>query len=78
MMAVSLDKIETMVRAILNTKDQEIGCAECFSVLDLFIELKLAGKDPAEIMPLVQDHLDRCGDCHEEYEAILAALRAIF
>ena len=77
MMAVTLDKIETMVRAILTTKEDEIGCDECFSVLDLFIELKMAGKNAAEIMPLVQDHLERCGDCHEEYDAILVALKAI-
>jgi RNA polymerase sigma-70 factor (ECF subfamily) len=27
-------------------------------------------------MPLVQDHLDRCGDCREEFELLLAALQA--
>jgi predicted anti-sigma-YlaC factor YlaD len=30
----------------------------------------------AEAMPLVQDHLERCGDCREEFETLLAALRA--
>jgi predicted anti-sigma-YlaC factor YlaD len=28
-------------------------------------------------MPLVQDHLGRCDDCREEFEALLAALRAL-
>ncbi len=27
-------------------------------------------------MPLAQDHLEKCGDCREEYEALLTALRA--
>jgi hypothetical protein len=26
--------------------------------------------------PPVQDHLEKCGDCREEYEALLTALRA--
>jgi hypothetical protein len=76
-MKMTLDKIEAMVRSILTTKNEEIGCADCFSVLDRFLELKIAGKDAAAIMPLVQEHLERCGDCHEEYVAILEALQAI-
>jgi hypothetical protein len=28
-------------------------------------------------MPLVQDHLTRCSDCHEEFEALLEALRRL-
>jgi hypothetical protein len=74
---LTLDNIEAMVRSILSTKDEEIGCADCFSVLDRFLELKLAGKDASAIMPLVQDHLERCGDCHEEYVAVMEALHAI-
>ena len=40
------------------------------------LPLVLAGKNAAEAMPLVQDHLDRCMDCREEFEALLRALRA--
>ncbi len=38
--------------------------------------MHLAGKNAAEALPLVQDHLERCGDCREEFEALLAALQA--
>jgi non-canonical (house-cleaning) NTP pyrophosphatase len=77
MMATGINNLETMVRAIMNTRENEIGCADCFSVLDEFLELVLQGKNAAEIMPLVQDHLERCGDCHEEFDALLAALKAV-
>lgn len=30
-----------------------------------------------QAMPLVQDHLERCSNCREEFEALLAALRAL-
>ena len=70
------DTIRKMAQMIAATRPVEIGCDECFEQLDRFAELELAGKNAAEAMPLVQDHLDRCGDCREEFEALLAALKA--
>jgi len=71
------DVLYDMFYSILTTRPDEIGCDECFQQLDRFIEITLAGKNAAEAMPLVQDHLDRCADCREEFEALLATLRAI-
>lgn len=71
------EKLKALVRGIITTRPDEIGCEECFEELDRFVEMELAGKDAAEAMPLVQDHLDRCGNCREEFEALLAALRAL-
>lgn len=68
--------IRGIVRMLKATRPDEIGCDECFEQLDRFAELHLAGKSPAEAMPLVADHLTRCGDCREEFEALLAALAA--
>ncbi len=70
------EDLNKMIRAILETREEEIGCDECFEQLDLFVETKLSGLDAAAAMPLVQDHLDKCGDCREEFEALLTALRA--
>ena len=67
--------LKQMVRNILTARPDEIGCDECFEQLDRFVEMTLAGKNAAEAMPLVQDHLERCADCREEFEALLAALR---
>ena len=69
--------LKEIVQEIVSTRPDEIGCAECFEQLNRFVEEKLAGKNAAEAMPLVQDHLDRCSDCREEFEALLAALRAM-
>lgn len=54
----------------------EIGYEERFAELDRFVELVRAGRPAEEIMPLVHEHLQRCGDCREEYEALREALRA--
>jgi hypothetical protein len=74
-MTIESRRIKQMVRNVLTTRPDEIGCDECLERLDRFVELELAGKNPAEAMPLVQDHLERCRDCHEEFEALLKALR---
>lgn len=66
-----------MVRRIAHTHDDEIDCDQCFEELDRFAELKLAGKKPAEALPLVQDHLENCRYCREEFEALLDALQAL-
>ena len=68
---------KAVVREIAETRDRgEIGCDECFEELDRFIAMQLAGLDTAEAMPLVQEHLHLCGECREEFEALLTALRA--
>ena len=69
--------LKRILRAVLTTRSDEIGCEECFQQLDRFVEMTLAGKDPAEAMPLVQDHLARCSECREEFEVLLAVLRAL-
>ena len=76
-MTLDLDTLKQMVRGIITTRPDEIGCDECFEQLDRFVEMTLAGKNAAEAMPLVQDHLERCDDCREEFEALMVALRAL-
>lgn len=75
-MALNLNILKKMMHSVVSTRPDEIGCDDCFAQLDQFAEQVLAGKNAAEAMPLVQDHLDRCMDCREEFEALLRALRA--
>lgn len=74
-MPIEPKAIKQAVRKILTTRPDEIGCDECLARLDRFVEIELEGKNVSEAMPLVQDHLERCRDCHEEFEALLRALR---
>lgn len=76
-MQLTKDVIKKMMRSIHLTHQHELTCDECFNEIDRFAELELTGKNPAEAMPLVQEHLERCGNCKDEYEALLDALRAM-
>jgi hypothetical protein len=71
------ETLKRMVRGIITTRPDEIGCDECFEQVDRFAEMMLDGKDAAEALPLVQEHLERCDNCREEFEALLVALRAL-
>lgn len=68
--------LKRIIRGIVTTSVDEIDCDECFRQLDRFAELYLAGKDPGRALPLVQQHLETCNDCREEFEALLRALEA--
>jgi len=70
------DKLMNVVRMASVADERESDCDECFEQVDRFVEMELAGLDAAQAMPLVRDHLDKCGDCREEFEALLEALRA--
>ena len=76
-MSLEPGQLKSLARAIVATRDDEIGCAECFRQLDRFVDLHLAGRSAAEAMPLVQQHLERCADCREEFEALLAAVQGV-
>ena len=73
-MQLTREVIQKMMRSIHLTYAQELTCGECFDQVDRFAELELAGKEAAEAMPLVQQHLNRCSTCKEEYQALLLAL----
>jgi len=70
-------QLDWLIKIIFTERPDELNCGECFEVIDTFAELKLAGKKAAEAMPLVQDHLERCPPCREEFEALLDALQTI-
>lgn len=76
-MKLTKEILNKILRSVQMTSAQELGCGECYEQLDQFAELKLKGKTPEAAMPLVQEHLNKCKDCHEEYKALLAALRAL-
>lgn len=63
------------VETVMSTREDEISCDECGERLAELAELTLAGKSAAEAIPLVEDHLKRCTECREEFEALLDSLR---
>jgi hypothetical protein len=66
---------ETLLRSALSTEEYEINCAECFSLLDQYADLLLAGADPNEILPNVKQHLNHCPNCINEFKVLMKMLQ---
>lgn len=75
-MSYTREFLRRIVKAAQVANQQHLGCEECWQQVDRFAEMHLAGKSPEEAMPLVAEHLEKCGACQEEYRALLEALRA--
>ncbi len=75
-MFINRDFFIAVVKEIAEVREVEIGCDECLAQVDRFVEMELSGLNAARAMPLVQEHLEICGECREEFEALLMALQA--
>lgn len=67
--------IKMVLMMARGTHEHELGCDTCWAEVDRFAELKLAGKDANEALPLVEAHLQGCPECSAEFEALLISLQ---
>lgn len=74
---MDLNALKRIVRAATSALPVEIGCDDCLAELDIFAEHKLANKELPEAMRVIEEHLERCDDCREEFVSLLAALRMV-
>jgi anti-sigma factor RsiW len=57
---------------LLGPAEPEIGCDECFELLDRYVELELSGADADAAVPGLRAHLSGCPACREEHESLRA------
>jgi predicted anti-sigma-YlaC factor YlaD len=68
---VTEDRIRRALFArLLGPAAPEVGCEECFELLDEYVELEAAGGRPAEWTAGMEAHLQGCPACREEYESL--------
>ena len=58
---------------ILRATDGDAGCAAGAAILDAYVELELAGEDPARVYPGTAIHLGSCASCRGEHDGLLEA-----
>lgn len=76
-MTLTDDQIRELVRALSLTRDQEINCSECLDLVAEYAERELAGRPIPGALEAVRHHLTRCGECRDEFEALLIALQRV-
>jgi len=62
------------IERMLGPKGPELGCDECFDLLDEYVELELAGEDAAVRVAGMRAHLEGCPACREEHDSLRALL----
>ena len=63
----------SLVDGLLGPEEPEVGCDDCFAELDRYVELELAGEDPAAAFPGTAIHLRSCPGCRADYEGLREA-----
>jgi len=76
-MPLTKDQIQTLVGLIATTQPDNISCDECLGKVGEFAERALDGRELSEGMKVIERHLQQCPCCHDEYEALLIAIREL-
>jgi len=61
----------------LRTDPRDVGCAEAMDVLHVYVDLVASGALAGQRYPGIAAHLQACGPCGEDFEALLAAVRDV-
>jgi predicted anti-sigma-YlaC factor YlaD len=60
---------------LLRAEDGDAGCTASEDILDAYVELELAGEDPALVYPCTAIHLQSCPGCQADHAGLLEAAR---
>ena len=60
---------------LLRAEEGDAGCTAGEDVLDAYVELELAGEDPARVFPGTAIHLRGCPGCRADHDGLLEAAR---
>ena len=64
-----------LITRLLGTSGKDTGCEGAHARLAEYIEGELAGREMAELLPAVAEHLRNCPACVEDYRGLLALVR---
>jgi hypothetical protein len=60
---------------LLGTPGEDPGCEGALARLAEYVEGEVAGREMAELIPAVAEHLRNCPACAEDYRGLLALVR---
>ena len=69
--------MRALVAGVAATRPVEIGCDECLDRVASYVEDQLQALPTREALRLVEEHLELCFDCREEFEALAQAVRGL-
>jgi len=76
-MSLSPEKIKKLIELVATVQNDSLDCDGCLERVAEFAEAHLAGRSVSAALQSVRMHLESCGCCQDEYEALLAALSTL-
>ena len=76
-MSLSSETIKKLLDLVAATQNDPLDCDGCLQRIAEFAEAHLAGHSLSAALKSVQVHLESCGCCRDEFEALLAALTTL-
>jgi hypothetical protein len=70
------DRLQNLMRCICQTKEEEIDGMTWDLQMARVAEMAARGEDISSALPAIQQYLDNSPDCREEFEALVAILKA--
>ena len=74
-MALGVKQTSKLLHMIDSTREEELDCGAVIDNLDSYVEYSIKPAEKNQIIQLIEEHLDMCGDCAEEFQILLNALK---
>ncbi|HRE46899.1 MAG TPA: hypothetical protein PLD47_04180 [Aggregatilineales bacterium] len=65
----------SLLKKMLTAHDTDIECSDCAESMDCLAELLMNGGKPDGALEVAEHHIQCCGCCRAEFNALLAILR---
>ena len=73
---MALDRFKKLAECLSESYDSGCDCEAAYIEFECLAEQVVQGVDMDVVLPQVALHLNRCQDCREEFEALVAIIRA--
>lgn len=68
-------RFEKWLQNIFKTSEEEISCSECIDLIPAYVDLEISKGSPEGKPSQIEQHLNQCQVCHEEYMLLLDLAR---
>jgi hypothetical protein len=70
------DRLKALINCLSSTQEDEADCMEFDGEVDCLAEMLAAGAPASVIKPRIAAHIEHSADCREEFDALVAILKA--
>jgi hypothetical protein len=76
-MALNSEQVGRLLKMLEQTREVELTCPECLDELDKYTQSILDGAPIEGVLARVQEHLEACPCCENQFKLVLETLKAI-